>query len=526
LLAGSACGTVAAINLRASTSGWRQRLVRAWTGFSLAASCLAAETPAIPDYAVGDTADADIVTPIPLVVFDAARTETLRRAEAQKVPPIFRFDPRAGDKARRDLQAAFADARQRFAAGLERLVGHGLPLLAAELADAPFGAFVAKFRAENPRLPLTDPLAELWALGDGGDIALNGWREPLRRLAAAHVRDDALPPGERLVTGTVRLITVEPLDATVTLTTVDQRGKNLARTNLIPLSRLRQDAWKSAPADEQDTMAFAAGFLRPNCFFDEDLTRQARARRIEPINAADRYAAGQRLVSRGEVIDAKMKLALDELRTRLAGQQARAGAVRERSGAEVPAAASGDGSSHLKGPWMTAAGGGAVAIILVMAWSSWRRQRAVVRGALDSSPAVLAPGGESGENADWRERALAAEARAQKATALLQGNLLPHLARWMVGQLMRRLLSQRADLQTNQQQAEREVAQLAERLEQLHAPLEDRLRAYEQRIAELEVELAAKGEQHLDLIQAKIETTRKKLHGERSQESDPPLNWN
>jgi uncharacterized coiled-coil protein SlyX len=45
----------------------------------------------------------------------------------------------------------------------------------------------------------------------------------------------------------------------------------------------------------------------------------------------------------------------------------------------------------------------------------------------------------------------------------------------------------------------------------------------EQRIAELEVELAAKGEQNLDLIKAKIETTRKQLEGERSQER---LDWN
>ena len=71
--------------------------------------------------------------------------------------------------------------------------------------------------------------------------------------------------------------------------------------------------------------------------------------------------------------------------------------------------------------------------------------------------------------------------------------------------------------------AARAQRRVAARLEEVHAPLEDRLSAYEQRIAELEAELAAKGEQNLDLIKAKIETTRKQMEGERSQER---LDWN
>ena len=115
----------------------------------------------------------------------------------------------------------------------------------------------------------------------------------------------------------------------------------------------------------------------------------------------------------------------------------------------------------------------------------------------------------------WRERALAAEARAQKATAMLRTKMLPHMARWMMQEFMQRLLLQRRTILDDHQTAEREVAELAERLEHVHAPLEERLRAYEKRIAELEAELAAKGEQNLELIKARIETTRKKLDGER-----------
>ena len=49
------------------------------------------------------------------------------------------------------------------------------------------------------------------------------------------------------------------------------------------------------------------------------------------------------------------------------------------------------------------------------------------------------------------------------------------------------------------------------------------LAAYEKRIAELERELAVKGEQNKELIEAKIELARKKLATERGKD---PLKWN
>ena len=56
------------------------------------------------------------------------------------------------------------------------------------------------------------------------------------------------------------------------------------------------------------------------------------------------------------------------------------------------------------------------------------------------------------------------------------------------------------------------------RLNELHAPLQERLRVYETRIADLEKALAAKGEENRELIKAKIEMMRKQLETERVQE--------
>jgi hypothetical protein len=479
--------------------------------------------PAVPDYAVGDTAAADVVTPIPLVVFDPARTETLRKAEAQKVTPIFRHYPNASNEAEATLQASFAETRSRFTAGLEEKFNHPPPLLSDEQHQPAFAAFVEDFRKQNPAFPLGAPLAELWALGDSGDVALNEWMAAWRRVKVTLVRDDALPPGERLTTASVRLIAASLTDTALTLATVDKQGKNVARTNLIQVSRLRREVQRNAGPEELDAVKFITGLLRPNCFFDAELTGQARRRRIAAINVADRYEAGQAIVKQGEKVDGKTKLALDELRVRTAADRVRAGTAVERAKTEAAAARHSEETTRRVNLWLRA-GLSASALLLAVLGSIWfRHRRQLALAPLDSSLALTVPGDLPTDESGWRDRALAAEARAQKATAMLRASLLPHLARWMMNELVQRLLSQRSHLLTGQQKAEREVAELAARLEEVHAPLEDRLRAYEQRIAQLEAELAAKGEQNLDLIKAKIEMTRKKLEGERSQQRP---DWN
>ena len=99
---------------------------------------------------------------------------------------------------------------------------------------------------------------------------------------------------------------------------------------------------------------------------------------------------------------------------------------------------------------------------------------------------------------------------------MLRTNLLPHMARWMMGELVQRLVSQRSQAYNSQAQAEGEVAELASRLEKLQAPLQERMQAYERRIAELEAELAAKEDHSHELIQARIDSTRRQMEMERS----------
>src|SRR5205814_1254094 len=63
---------------------------------------------------------------------------------------------------------------------------------------------------------------------------------------------------------------------------------------------------------------FLCSLIRTNCAMDIELTQQARAKRIEALWAADRYEVGQKILMRGEVIDNRIKAALDQLREKTA----------------------------------------------------------------------------------------------------------------------------------------------------------------------------------------------------------------
>jgi hypothetical protein len=491
----------------------------------LGSTARAAALPTVPNYQVGEQAEAEVVTPIPLIVFDSARTERLRKAEAQKAPAIFRYVPTTRQNAEEEMRAVFSDTRSRFVASLERLFGHEAPLLTTELAQPQFGDFLRIFASKNAGFPLSTNLAELWALGDPGDLVIEMLLARFRRFTNSYVRAD-LPAGERLTTASVRLVPVASTNDAPSLAAADKQGRTVARTNLLTLDKLRQQALKDPRPGERAALDFIAGFVRPNCFFDPELTRQARARRTEAINAADRYEAGERIVGKGGTITAKVKLALDELRAQTEPARIRALALSEQARVEAERARAelAVEATRRVNRWLLA-GLGVAAASAIMLGGLWakRRRRPLLDGV--NPPFAISTLDESSAVADatWRERAVVAEARAEKVTALLRAQLLPHLARWMMNELVRKLVTQRSESQTSQQMAEREVGELVERLAQLQAPLEDRLKAYERRIAELEAELAAKGEQNLELIKAKIETTRRQMEGERSQE---PLTWN
>ena len=60
-----------------------------------------------------------------------------------------------------------------------------------------------------------------------------------------------------------------------------------------------------------------------------------------------------------------------------------------------------------------------------------------------------------------------------------------------------------------------ELVAMIRRLDSLQAPLQERMRAYESRIQELEKDLAARAEENHELLKLKIEMLRRQLETER-----------
>ena len=82
--------------------------------------------------------------------------------------------------------------------------------------------------------------------------------------------------------------------------------------------------------------------------------------------------------------------------------------------------------------------------------------------------------------------------------------------------VVQELAAQRRELLAGQQAAAAELTELAHRLEAVQTPLLERLRAYEQRISELERDLADQSKENRELLKLKIDLLREKIETERT----------
>ena len=99
----------------------------------------------------------------------------------------------------------------------------------------------------------------------------------------------------------------------------------------------------------------------------------------------------------------------------------------------------------------------------------------------------------------------------------VQSSLEPHLVDALKHAVVQELAAQRRELLAAQQTAATELTELAHRLEAVQTPLLERLRAYEQRISELEKDLADQSKENRELLKLKIDLLREQIETERSQ---------
>lgn len=149
----------------------------------------------------------------------------------------------------------------------------------------------------------------------------------------------------------------------------------------------------------------------------------------------------------------------------------------------------------------------------------WQNQGNLARAP--RFPRALAIPGEAANDSSaeaWKQRALAAEAMAGKQGELLREKILPELTEFAKQSLVQGLYAQRNVLLETQLQAQRALAELESRLSTLQTPLRERIRLYEQRIAELEREVETQGDEVRELTRATLTLVRRKLEDERQSE--------
>jgi hypothetical protein len=151
----------------------------------------------------------------------------------------------------------------------------------------------------------------------------------------------------------------------------------------------------------------------------------------------------------------------------------------------------------------------------------WRRTPSHAR-ALPSTttPALLtdsAPA-DSLSVQEWKQRALVAEAMAGQQGQMLREKMMPELTEFAKQSLVQGLYAQRNALLETHHEAQLALVEMESRLTKIQAPLHERIRAYEQRIVELEKEVEQQGDEVRELTRATLGLVRQKLADEREQE--------
>ncbi|MEO5804045.1 MAG: hypothetical protein ABIR24_10990 [Verrucomicrobiota bacterium] len=432
----------------------------------------ARQTPKIPlapkPYAIGDVSAEDVFAPRKLSLVDRAETELRRERELSKGPVLFRFEKKSGSEAVARFNKEVASLRSNFLEIVEKEFSTR-KLDTNQVESALFRQLVIDFRQEHPSYPLTVIKGARWAQGDAEEKLQKQLSDKLRGSAKKFVHADswsAAASGD-----TFRVITSDALlETNVNLL---KQSQLVRRTDIVAISKVREMLQAQIPREQYATAKFLASFVEVNCVFDAELTQQLREERAESIRVLYSYEEGEVIVRRGEKIGAKIKAALDELKI-----------------APPPTLSKANGMEKI---WLWSAA--TFLALLAMA--------VLLRSALRSKNRFI-----SARNV---------VALPQMDAETLDSNLMPHLARGLMNKLVRALISQRSDLIQTQSGGTEQLNELERRLEQINSRLKTRQAIYEERIAELEKELAAAEEENRELIRAKIHEARQNLEWAKAQ---------
>ena len=471
-------------------------------GMTALLALVPAALAAVPDYKLGDVAAEDVITPVPLTVVNAEATEALKQKLAQEVPFVLRYNPAAAAQAETELRQQVDIVRSSFFAALQRVL-RGRSLIEASVDSPIFSQALAETARETPKDFPLDTMARFWIRGASDETFVQALVGPLREAVAQPIVQNGvetnLPRNQ-----TFRIVEVANFIGTATREELERPEQTILSTKVLSLVQARRTFAARFTGALEDQGRFLATFIRPNAAPDPAIREMLRTIKMEGAAVHETYAASQLIVQKGQTIDRPALAALALMR-----QKSPVGMAPGNPGqSEI-------GLGYLsRQPILIVVGLTVMGLILFVSFRGFRRRRSTEWVVVEPEssgwePVEIAQGEDGGEV--WRYRTADAERKIERANAAIRSGVLG----WMRDKVFRSLVRQRGDLLSAQEKAEQEIRELVERLEQLHAPLQERIAAYEKRIADLERELAAKDEQNRELIGSRIYVTQQQLTLER-----------
>ena len=156
--------------------------------------------------------------------------------------------------------------------------------------------------------------------------------------------------------------------------------------------------------------------------------------------------------------------------------------------------------------------------VVVGTWSATEPAPADTRAPTPPRPIIHieTPGATQTQAEVLRQRALAAEQRAECATAVIRSGLIPHLSQWLKQKLVRRLITDREQLLGTQQAATLKALGVEERLARIEQQIQRQNFAYQERIEALTRELIVAKEENRELIRTRIMQVKAEMEAARA----------
>lgn len=435
-----------------------------------------AMSAAVPHIQLGEVATEDVITPVPLVVVDPEATDALREKVALQSPSIVRYAPQTISEVEAELRATVAAAKTKFMTALDALQDH--PPTEADIGTAVYTAAV-EYTAHSSikNLPL-EQLTPLWLRGKSDQPLVDRLLAPIREVMAQPIVGGAKTDLPLPLNLGVRLVTVKSISDPLSIEKFETTGQTISPTRVLGLSRAQQQVQARFPAGEEQLGEFARSFVRANALYDAPFTDIVRAKRTAGLAVNDTFDAAQIIVRKGQTIDRKALSALAVLR-----EKSMIGTLQNKLDQEQTVV----GMIKSQTKWVGAGLAVTVlALILILLRLRSHHSQSMLPAVTDPALAGQSLPGAADEG-EWQKRAIEAEGKAERAHEAIRSGALG----WMRDKLFRTMFHQRAELLSVQKNAETEMQELEQRLEQLHAPLQDKISSYEQRIKELDGELAA-----------------------------------